>query len=46
MRNNISKADIVDILIAISIISRRIAKKLNNQIKEDNDHEYHQRESQ
>ena len=36
-RAAITRDDVIDILVAISIISKRIAKRLNNENKEKND---------
>ena len=38
-KKRVSREDVIDILIAISIISRRLARKLNNDMKEETDNE-------
>ena len=40
MRENvISKDDLIDLLVLISVITKRIAKHLNNQLKEEIENE-------
>lgn len=39
MKRPVTRDDLIDILVAISIITKRIAKRLNNENKEKNENE-------